>query len=103
MIQKHTSEPDYLPVESLKDVMFVLRTETVKIWRVALPMALLALFQLLMDSSTSIYAGHIGDIELSSIGVYQGVIGAIYFYLLVSTFLPLLFFINLIFFLSFDF
>ncbi|KAL2577690.1 hypothetical protein GLYMA_16G180000v4 [Glycine max] len=82
VIQKHTSEPDYLPVESLKDVMFVLRTETVKIWRVALPMALLALFQLLMDSSTSIYAGHIGDIELSSIGVYQGVIGAIYFYLL---------------------
>ncbi|KAH1206904.1 Protein DETOXIFICATION 34 [Glycine max] len=82
VIQKHTSEPDYLPVKSLKDVMFVLRTETVKIWRVALPMALLALFQLLMDSSTSIYAGHIGDIELSSIGVYQGVIGAIYFYLL---------------------
>ena len=59
-------------------------------------MELFALFQVLMDSSTSIYAGHIGDIELSSIAVYQGVINSIYFYLLVSTLI-----INLVFF-SFD-
>ncbi|KAG5012881.1 hypothetical protein JHK86_025142 [Glycine max] len=80
--EKFTSESDYLPVKSLKDVKFVLWTETVKIWRIAFPMALSALFQFLTISSTSIYAGHIGDIELSSISVYQGVISALYFYLL---------------------
>ena len=85
MIQKFTSESDYLPVKSLKDLKFVLWTETVKIWRIAFPMALSALLQFLTISSTSIYAGHLGDIELSSISVYQGVISAIYFDLLVST------------------
>ncbi|RZB91901.1 Protein DETOXIFICATION 34, partial [Glycine soja] len=37
---------------------------------------------ILSTSLTSIYAGHIGDIELSSIALYQGVMSAIYFYLL---------------------
>ncbi|KAG4952479.1 hypothetical protein JHK84_045787 [Glycine max] len=82
VIQKFTSESDYLPVKSLKDLKFVLWTETVKIWRIAFPMALSALLQFLTISSTSIYAGHLGDIELSSISVYQGVISAIYFDLL---------------------
>ncbi|KAK7380355.1 hypothetical protein VNO78_32863 [Psophocarpus tetragonolobus] len=82
VIQKFTSESDYLQVKSLKDAKFVVCTETVKIWRIAFPLALSALFQFLTLSSTSIYAGHIGDIELSSISVYQGVISAIYFYLL---------------------
>ncbi|KAG4920866.1 hypothetical protein JHK86_049679 [Glycine max] len=82
VIQKFTSESDYLPMKSLKDLKFVLWTETVKIWRIAFPMALPALFQFLTISSTSIYAGHLGDIEHSSISVYQGVISAIYFNLL---------------------
>ncbi|KAL5164840.1 Protein DETOXIFICATION 35 [Glycine soja] len=85
VIQKFTSESDYLPMKSLKDLKFVLWTEIVKIWRIAFPMALSALFQFLTISSTSIYAGHLGDIEHSSISVYQGVISAIYFNLLVST------------------
>ncbi|RDX85109.1 Protein DETOXIFICATION 34, partial [Mucuna pruriens] len=82
VIQKFTSESDYLPVKSLKDVKFVSWTETVKIWRIAFPMALSALFQFLTASSTFIYAGHLGDMELSSISVYYGVISSIYFYLL---------------------
>ncbi|RDX84686.1 Protein DETOXIFICATION 34, partial [Mucuna pruriens] len=75
-------ESDYLPVKSLKDVKFVLWTETVKIWRIAFPVALSQLFQFLTNSSTSIYAGHLGDIYLSSISLYQGVVSSIYFYLL---------------------
>ncbi|XP_027357252.1 protein DETOXIFICATION 35-like [Abrus precatorius] len=82
VIKSFTSEPDYLPVKSLKDVKFVLCTETVKIWKIALPMALSALFQFLTKSSSSIYAGHLGDIELSSISIYQSVISSIYFYLM---------------------
>ncbi|KAK7380356.1 hypothetical protein VNO78_32864 [Psophocarpus tetragonolobus] len=82
VIQNFTSESDYLPVKSLKDVKFVLWTETVKIWRIALPVALSLLFQFLTNSSTSMYAGHLGDVELSSISVNQGVLSNIYFYLL---------------------
>jgi len=86
VVQNFTSEADYFPVKSLKDVKFVLWAETVKIWRIALPVALTHLFQVLTNSSTSIYAGHLGDIELSSISVSQGVMSSIYFQLLVSTF-----------------
>ncbi|RDX85110.1 Protein DETOXIFICATION 34, partial [Mucuna pruriens] len=82
VIQKGHSEHDYLPLESLREVKFVLWTETVKIWKIALPVALSQLFQFLTVSSTSIYAGHIGDIQLSSISLYQGVITSIYCYLL---------------------
>ncbi|KAK7315103.1 hypothetical protein VNO77_33635 [Canavalia gladiata] len=82
VIQRFTSEADYLGVKSFNDVRYVLWTETVKIWKLAFPMALSGLFQFLTNSLTSIYAGHLGGIELSSISVYQGVISSIYFYLL---------------------
>ncbi|RDX85108.1 Protein DETOXIFICATION 34, partial [Mucuna pruriens] len=82
VVQKYNSEPDYVPLKSLKEAKFVLWTETVKIWKIALPVALSQLFQFLTVSSTSIYAGHIGDIQLSSISLYQGVINSIYYYLL---------------------
>lgn len=87
VIKKSSSEQDYLPVKSLKDVKFVFCTETVKIWRIAFPLALSSLFQYLTLSIISIYAGHLGDLELSSISVYHGVIASIYFDLLVSTWL----------------
>ncbi|KAJ1394822.1 Multi antimicrobial extrusion protein [Sesbania bispinosa] len=82
LIKKFASEDDYLPVKSFKDVKYVFWTETMKIWRIALPTALNSLFQCFTNSSTSIYAGHLGDIELSSISVYTSVISSIYFFLL---------------------
>ncbi|CAJ2666504.1 unnamed protein product [Trifolium pratense] len=84
IIKSFNSESDYLAVKSLKDVKYVLWNETVKIWKIALPVALSLLFQNLNNSSTSIYAGHLGDIELSSFSVYQslGVINSIYFSML---------------------
>jgi MATE family multidrug resistance protein len=84
LIKSYNSESDYLPVKSFKDVKYVLWSETVKIWKIALPVALSLLFQNLNISSTSIYAGHLGDIELSSFSVYQSVITSIYFSMLVS-------------------
>ncbi|KAK2450222.1 protein DETOXIFICATION [Trifolium repens] len=82
VIKSLNSESDYLPVKSLKDVKHVLWSETVKLWKIALPVALSLLFQNLNNSSTSIYAGHLGDIELSSFSVYQSVITSIYFSML---------------------
>ncbi|MED6118341.1 hypothetical protein PIB30_001567 [Stylosanthes scabra] len=74
----HGEENDYLAVKSLKDAKFVLWNESVKLWKIALPVALSSLFQFLMTSSLNIYAGHIGDIVLSSVSVYTGVISTIY-------------------------
>ncbi|WJX66357.1 hypothetical protein P8452_50921 [Trifolium repens] len=79
LIKSYNSESDYLPVKSLKDIKYVLWSETVKIWKIALPVAFCSLFQYLNNSSNSIYAGHLGDIELSSFSVYQNVITPIYF------------------------
>ncbi|KAK7270880.1 hypothetical protein RJT34_26377 [Clitoria ternatea] len=74
-------QDDYLAVKSFKDVKFVVWTETVKIWKIAFPVALSQLFQYLTSSSTSIYAGHLGDTELSSISISKGAISSIYLYL----------------------
>ncbi|XP_058779115.1 protein DETOXIFICATION 35-like [Vicia villosa] len=77
-----TPESDYLAVKRLKDVKYVLWNETAKIWRIAVPVALCSLFQYLNYTSTSIYAGHLGDIELSSVSLYLSVITSIYYSLL---------------------
>lgn len=95
LIKSFTSENDYLPLKNLKDVKYVLWNETLKIWKIAIPVALCLLFQNLIGSSNFIYAGHIGDIQLSSYSVYQSVIITIYFSILVSTFLITLIHLNL--------
>ncbi|KEH26206.1 putative multi antimicrobial extrusion protein [Medicago truncatula] len=82
LIKSFTSENDYLPLKNLKDVKYVLWNETLKIWKIAIPVALSLLFQNLIGSSNFIYAGHIGDIQLSSYSVYQSVIITIYFSIL---------------------
>jgi len=38
------SENDYLPLKSLKDVKYVLWNQTLKIWKIAIPVALSLLF-----------------------------------------------------------
>ncbi|CAK8532575.1 unnamed protein product [Lathyrus sativus] len=47
VIQSFTSENDYLAVKSLKDLKHVLWSETLKIWKIAIPVALSLLFQFL--------------------------------------------------------
>ncbi|XLS59757.1 hypothetical protein HN51_009512 [Arachis hypogaea] len=63
VMEESTSEADYMAVKSFKDVKFVLRIETVKLWKIAAPMALSSLFNFLTISSLNIYAGHLGDIN----------------------------------------
>ncbi|XP_058779116.1 protein DETOXIFICATION 35-like [Vicia villosa] len=84
VIKSFTTENDYFAVKSLKDLRHVLLSETLKIWKIAIPVALSLLFQFLNNSSTSIYAGHLGDIQLSSFSIYQTVIFSIYFSLLLG-------------------
>lgn len=79
-----TSDSDYLAVKSLKEAKSIFWSETVVLWKIAVPAALTALFQFLLNSSTTIYAGHLGDAELSSISLYSSVMCAICFALIVS-------------------
>lgn len=82
MAKALASGDDYLPVKSFKDAKFVFWTETLKLWTIAVPVALTSLFQYLSHSTTAIYAGHLGDTQLSSISVYSSVMASIYFALL---------------------
>ncbi|KAJ1391014.1 Multi antimicrobial extrusion protein [Sesbania bispinosa] len=82
MTKTFASDSDYFPVKSFKEAKSVLWTETVVLWKIAVPVALTSLFQFLSGSSTTIYAGHLGDTELSSISVYSSVMAPIYFALL---------------------
>ncbi|KAL6127685.1 hypothetical protein ACLB2K_071048 [Fragaria x ananassa] len=57
--------------------MSVCWKETVKLWKVAAPVAFTALFQYLIQSVTTIFIGHLGDLELSAISLAHNVINAI--------------------------
>ena len=84
MRKAEAPEVDYLAVKNLREAKWVLWEETVKLWKIAGPVAFTTLFQNLANSSTAIYAGHLGDIELSSISLFSGVMGSIFFALLVT-------------------
>lgn len=76
---------DYAPVKNLKEARSVLRTETVKMWKIAGPVVLNLLCLYGTNSFTNIFVGHIGEIELSSATISLSVIGTFSFGLLVSS------------------
>ncbi|KAK7270471.1 hypothetical protein RIF29_23640 [Crotalaria pallida] len=77
-------DDDYTRVKSFNEAKLVVWTETVKLWEIAVPVALTSLSQYLLISSTAIFAGHLGDLELSSISVCNSVLGTISFALLIG-------------------
>ncbi|KAK7270469.1 hypothetical protein RIF29_23637 [Crotalaria pallida] len=70
-------DDDYRRVKSFNEAKLVVWTETVKLWEIAVPVALTSLFQFLGGSFTVIFVGHLGDLELSSISLYASVISII--------------------------
>ncbi|KAL6123207.1 hypothetical protein ACLB2K_075729 [Fragaria x ananassa] len=74
---KASPEPDYAPVKTFQEGMSVCWKETVKLWKVAAPVAFTTLFQYLIQSITTIFIGHLGDLELSAISLAHNVINAI--------------------------
>ncbi|KAJ7969901.1 Protein DETOXIFICATION [Quillaja saponaria] len=75
-------DSDYVPVNNFNEAKEVFCTETVKLWNIAIPLVLTTLFQYLLNSSSTIYAGHLGDLELSAISLYYGVLNNLIFGLL---------------------
>ncbi|GMH08964.1 hypothetical protein Nepgr_010804 [Nepenthes gracilis] len=70
---------DYPPVKSMAEVRAVLWAESVKMWKIAAPIACNILCLYGTNSLTNIFAGHIGDVELSAVAISLSVFGALSF------------------------
>ncbi|KAI4351682.1 hypothetical protein L6164_006018 [Bauhinia variegata] len=70
---------DYLPVRGSNAVMTVFFTETKKMWKIALPIAFNTLCQFGINSITTIFMGHLGNLELSAASIAVSVVGTFTF------------------------
>ncbi|KAJ4838556.1 Protein DETOXIFICATION 35 [Turnera subulata] len=70
---------DYLPARSLKALKSVFKIETVRLWKIAAPIAFKILCQYGINSVTSIFVGQIGVLELSAVSIANSVIGTFAF------------------------
>ncbi|CBI22677.3 unnamed protein product, partial [Vitis vinifera] len=70
---------DYPPLTSWREVRSMLWRETVKVWRVAGPLAFQILCQFGTNLVTTVFVGHIGNLELSAVSISVSVIGTFSF------------------------
>ncbi|XP_015888646.2 protein DETOXIFICATION 35 [Ziziphus jujuba] len=70
---------DYEPVKSLKEARSVFWKETVKLWKIGLPVACATVCNYGVNSLTGIFVGHIGELQLSAVSISLSVIGAFSF------------------------
>ncbi|ESW15451.1 hypothetical protein PHAVU_007G073400 [Phaseolus vulgaris] len=70
---------DYVPARNFKTVKDVFWIETKRMWVIALPIVFNIWCQFGVNSVTSIFVGHLGDIELSAISLINSVIGSFAF------------------------
>ena len=88
LINHHNDEAsgggDYAPVNSFKQVRSVFVMETVKLWKIAGPIAFNTLCQYGLNSVTNMFVGHIGEFELSAVAISLSVISTFSFGFLVN-------------------
>lgn len=77
-------DEDYSPVGTFEEARYVCLVESTKLWGIAGPIAFNILCNYGMNSFTSIFVGHIGDLELSAIAISLNVIANFSFGFLVS-------------------
>ncbi|KAK7357300.1 hypothetical protein VNO80_16584 [Phaseolus coccineus] len=70
---------DYVPAREFKNVREVFWIETKRMWVIALPIVFNIWCQFGVNSVTSIFVGHLGDIELSAVSLINSVIGSFAF------------------------
>ncbi|XVF53554.1 hypothetical protein PTKIN_Ptkin05aG0108100 [Pterospermum kingtungense] len=70
---------DYAPVRSFKEAKSVFWIETMKMWKIAGPIAFQIICQYGTNSFTNIFVGHIGNVELSAVTISLTVIGTFSF------------------------
>ena len=80
---------DYPPLTTWREVRSMLWRETVKVWRVAGPLAFQILCQFGTNLVTTVFVGHIGNLELSAVSISVSVIGTFSFGFMVGFLLSL--------------
>ncbi|KAL2948901.1 hypothetical protein AAZX31_20G148900 [Glycine max] len=70
---------DYVAVRELKEVKKVFWIETKRVWEIAMPIVFNIWCQFGVNSVTSMFVGHLGDIQLSAISLINSVIGTFAF------------------------
>ncbi|KAL9661542.1 hypothetical protein QQ045_026366 [Rhodiola kirilowii] len=69
-----SGEGDYPPVKTFEDVKYVTIMESRKLWSIASPIAFNILCNYGINSFTSIFVGHLGNVELSAVAISLSVI-----------------------------
>ncbi|CAF2034400.1 hypothetical protein HID58_031473 [Brassica napus] len=69
-----TDDDDFPPITSFSDAKFVCMVESSKLWEIAAPIAFNILCNYGVNSFTSIFVGHIGDLELSAVAISLSVV-----------------------------
>ncbi|XP_031391305.1 protein DETOXIFICATION 34 [Punica granatum] len=67
-------DTDYPPVRTLDDAKVICSLESKKLWSIAGPIAFNILCNYGINSFTNIFAGHLGDVELSAVAICLNVI-----------------------------
>ncbi|RYR40436.1 hypothetical protein Ahy_A09g046191 isoform C [Arachis hypogaea] len=70
---------DYVKVKGLREAKKIFWIETAKVWQIALPIVFNIWCQYGVNSITSIFIGHLGDLELSAISLINSVVGTFAF------------------------
>ncbi|TYK06005.1 protein DETOXIFICATION 35-like [Cucumis melo var. makuwa] len=73
------AEADYPPLKTFSDLNRVFFAESTKLWKIAAPIVFGIICQYGINSLTSIFVGHIGDVELSAVSISVSVIGTFAF------------------------
>lgn len=73
------AEEDYAPVKSMKEGASVFWIESLKLWKIAAPIVFNILCQFGTSTLTTIFVGHIGDLQLSAVTIASSVIGTFSF------------------------
>lgn len=81
---------DYLPARGMKNLWKVFCIETVKLWEIGGPIAFQIICQFGINIITSMFVGHLGNVELSSVSIAQSVISTFAFGFMVRLFPPFL-------------
>ncbi|CAN1751639.1 Protein DETOXIFICATION 35 [Linum perenne] len=82
LLNDHVAVPaggDYSPVKTFKQARSVFVAETVKLWKIAGPIAFNTLCQYGLNSVTNMFVGHIGEFELSAVAISLSVISTFSF------------------------
>lgn len=83
-----TGDGDYPPPSNFQAAKYIFFVESTKLWIIGGPIAFNILCNYGVNSVTNIFAGHIGDIELSSVAISLSVIANFSFGFLVYYLFP---------------